>query len=172
MAEGKHLEVNDAVSIALPPEPSVDEKIIRQHVAPQEFLKEQLHLANQAQIANTLYPIYLTGIFDYLQAVLNSRLNKKHISQETYDLYLKKWNVLEKEYGRLGQGGFYKQLKLDEWRERFRALNELIDMIGMGTSPPDQRKDLGPPLAMSAYHDCPQNCPRLQELRKMRQRYE
>jgi hypothetical protein len=172
MAEGKHLEVNDAVLLAQGPDPSVDEKIIRQHVAPQEFLKEQLHQANQAQVSNTLYPIYLTGIFDYLQAVLNSRLNKKHISQESYDLYLKKWNALETEYGRLGKGGFYKQLKLDEWRERFQVLNELIDMIGMGTSPPDVRKDTGPPLPMSAYHKCPENCPMLQKLREQHRRLE
>lgn len=172
MVEGKPVDVSDAVSLTLGPDPSVDEKIIRQHVAPQEFLKEQLHQANQAQISNTLYPIYLTGIFDYLVSVLNSRLNKKHITQQSHELYLKKWNFLEEKYGRLGQAGFYKQLKLDEWRERFSVLNELIDMIGMGTSPPDARKDLGPPLPMSAYHKCPENCPMLQKLREEHRRYE
>jgi len=152
-----------------PQETPFEKKVVREYIPVQQMLEQLFYDANAAEVRKELRPQYLMGIFDELSVIAEVKYAADTIG---FQALMQEWESIDAEHGVLDETRFRRSLKYDEWHERKRALSALRERLGMGTSSPDERKDLGPPLPMSAYHQCPENCPMLVELRKKRQRYE
>ncbi len=161
-----------AAPTTVTPQVELEDKLIKQSIGSQEFLKRRYEMALEAEVMHNLKPVFLSSILNYLLARLSSRLTKGTITQQVYDTYLVHWKELDTRFGVLTDRRYYSNMELEEWQERFRVLDELIDLVGMGTTDPDGITELPQPMAMWQYHECPEDCPHLVKMRNERQRYE
>jgi len=152
-----------------PQETPFEKKVVREYIPVQQMLEQLFYEANAAEVQKDLRPQYLTRLFDELSVIAEV---KYAADKNGFEALMQEWKNIDINHGVLDEIRFRRNLKYDEWHERKRALAALRERLGMGTSSPDERKNLGPPLPMSAYHQCPENCPILVDLRKKRQRYE
>lgn len=152
-----------------PQETPFEKKVVREYIPVQQMLEQLFYEANTAELQKDLRPQFLMRLFDELSGIAAV---KYAADSEGFKNLMSEWKKIDTEHGILDEARFRRSLKYNEWHARKRALVALRERLGMGTSSPDQRKDLGPPLPMSAYHQCPESCPMLSELRKKRQRYE
>jgi len=144
-----------------------ENKIVREYIPVQKMLEELFNEANQAENSHLRQPHYLTRLYDELTVIAMVKFGGK--DEDGFKKLLVEWSQIDAVYGDLdGRRG---RLDIKEWRERKRALSRMREMIGMGTSPPDANRNLGPPLPMAAYHECPEDCPILVKLRKARESY-
>lgn len=144
-----------------------EHKIVKEYIPVQELLRDLFDDANYAEKRRHTYPLYLTRIFDELTEIARVKCGP---DMESFKKLMQDWKELEKRFEDLDSTT--SRLEIREWRERKSALIRLRERLGMGTSPPDERRNLGPPLPMSAYYKCPEECPILVEIRKVRQRYQ
>lgn len=152
-----------------PQETPFEKKVVREYIPVQQMLEQLFYEANTAELEKDLRPQFLMRIFDELSIITKV---KYAADPDGFKVLMTEWEAVDTRHGVLDEVRFRRSLKYDEWHERKRALTALRERLGMGTSSPDARKNLGPPLPMSVYHQCPVNCPMLSELRKKRQRYE
>jgi len=146
-----------------------EKKVVREYVPVQPRLEQLLYEADAAEVQKDLRPQYLTRIFDELSVIAEVKYAE---DKHGFQALMREWQSIDTEYGVLGETRFRRSLKYEEWHERKRALVALRERVGMGTSKPDKPPDLGRPKAMSAYHECPDNCPRLVSIRNDHRRFE
>ena len=150
-------------------ETPVEKKMVREYIPVQQRLEQLLYEADAAEVNKDLRPQYLTRIFDELSVIAEV---KYAVDKDGFKALMREWQSIDTQCGVLDETRFRRSLKYQEWHERKRALVALRERLGMGTSKPDKPPDLGPPKAMSAYHECPDNCPRLVSIRNDHRRFE
>lgn len=142
-----------------------EQKIVKQYLPVEKSLLTMLENLNQNDLSRM--STYLMALYDEYHGIALVKFGGTE--SPDFKAVVKEWDALDGKYGALDD-----RMLVDaaEWRERKRALIVVRERIGMGTSRPDKPPDLGRPKAMSAYHECPDNCPRLVFIRNDHRRFE
>ena len=149
-----------------------EKKLISQDLRAYEPLKNLVDATFQAGLQNQLRPAFPLLLYDRLCAGLDAQRIKKTITQEQCDLYLSPWRKVEKDYGTLDDRDYYDRIEFKEFREWFKALHTVVDLMDMGLRTPDRAKQLPDPMPMWVYHECPEDCAILVKARTASEVYE